>query len=108
MNRKQIVVLLAISVMLSACSDDTNTNLQAGSVPVAVVSSDTTIQKAYGGCTRDMARELTLDNPGTEKDIMQLMLQPIPGLCLGAVVKPCEKDRNGFLCKTMIDEYKNK
>ena len=48
------------------------------------------------------------DNPGTEQDTLQLMLKPIPGMCHGAVVKPCEKDSNGFLCKTMIAEYKDK
>ena len=97
---------LVLSVLLTACGD--NTSQQMPPITVATVSSDTTIQAAYAGCNRDMAQGMIADNPGTEQDILQLMLRPIPDMCHGTVVKPCEKDRNGFLCKTMIAEYKDK
>jgi len=102
----QATLIITLSVTISACSDDTTP--QSSSTPAAIVSSDTVVQAAYEGCTRDMTQEMISDNPGTAKDIMQMMLQPIPGMCNGAVVKPCEKDREGFLCKTMITEYKDK
>ena len=97
---------LVLSALLTACGD--NTSQKIPSITVATVSNDTTIQAAYAGCNRDMAQEMIADNPGTEQDTLQLMLKPIPGMCHGAVVKPCEKDSNGFLCKTMIAEYKDK
>lgn len=97
---------LVLSTLITACGDNTSQKMLP--ITVATVSNDTTIQVAYAGCNRDMAQEMIADNPGTEQDILQLMLQPIPDICHGAVVKPCEKDRNGFLCKTMIAEYKDK
>ena len=97
---------LVLSALLTACGD--SNSQKTPSIRVANVSSDTTIQAAYAGCNRDMAQEMIADNPGTEQDILQLMLQPIPDICHGSVVKPCEKDPNGFLCKTMIAEYKDK
>lgn len=97
---------LVLSALLTACGD--NTSQQMSPITVATVSNDTTIQAAYAGCNRDMTQEMIADNPGIEQDILQLMLQPIPDICRGSVVKPCEKDRNGFLCKTMIAEYKDK
>ncbi len=97
---------LFLFALLTACSD--NTSQQMPSVTVATVSSDATIQAAYAGCNRDMSQEMIADNPGIEQDIIKMMLQPVPDICHGAVVKPCEKDRNGFFCKTMIDEYKDK
>ena len=97
---------LVLSALLIACGD--NASQQMSPLTVATVSSDTTIQAAYAGCNRDMTQEMMADNPGTEQDILQLMLQPIPDICHGSVVKPCEKDLNGFLCKTMIAEYKDK
>ena len=97
---------LALSVLLTACGD--NASQQMPPITIATVSSDTTIQAAYAGCNRDMSQGMIADNPGTEQDILKLMLQPIPDMCHGAVVKPCEKERDGFLCKTMIAEYKDK
>jgi len=97
---------LFLLTLLTACSD--NTTQPVLNTAVEKVSSDATIQAAYAGCTRTMAQDLVDDNPGTEQDILKMMLQPVPEMCHGYVVKPCEKDRNGFLCKTMLDEYKGK
>ncbi|MBV1928097.1 MAG: hypothetical protein KUG81_01100 [Gammaproteobacteria bacterium] len=106
MSKIAIFIPLVLSALLTACGD--NTSQKMPSITVENISSDTTIQAAYAGCNRDMAQGMIADNPGTEQDILQLMLQPIPDICHGSVVKPCEKDLNGFLCKTMIAEYKDK
>lgn len=105
--KKVFVALPFLSItLLLACSDnDSQANFD---LAVASVSSDRSVQAAYGGCVKNMAQSLIEDNPGTDKDIMQMMLQPVPEMCFGAVVKPCEKDRKGFLCKTMIAEYESK
>ena len=92
--------------LITACGDSRPP--QAPTVTAANVSSDATIQAAYSGCVRDMTQELVNDNPGTEQAIMNMMLQPVPDMCHGVVVKPCEKDRKSFICQTMIDDYKNK
>ena len=97
---------LFLFALLTACSD--NTPQQMPPLTVVNVSSNATIQATYAGCIRDMTHGLINDNPGTEQNIMKMMLQPVPEMCHGYVVKPCEKDISGFLCKTMIDEYKDK
>ena len=94
---------LLLLTLLTACGD--NTTQPVLNTAVEQVSTDATIQAAYAGCTRTMTQGLVDDNPGTDKDILKMMLQPVPEMCHGYVVKPCEKDRNGFLCKTMLDEY---
>jgi len=98
-----VLSALFLLTLLTACGD--NTTQPVLSTAVEKVSNDASIQAAYAGCTRTMAQGLVDDNPGLEQDILNMMLQPVPEMCLGYVVKPCEKDRDGFLCKTMLDEY---
>ncbi len=102
-RRTPVFFALSLLALLTACGD--NTTQPVVSTSVEKVSNDATIQAAYAGCTKTMAQDLLNDNPGLEQDILKMMLQPIPDMCHGYVVKPCEKDLNGFLCKTMLDEY---
>jgi len=106
MRKLPVPSALLLLTLLTACGD--NTTQPVLSTSVKKVSNDASIQSAYAACTRTMAQGLINDNPGLEQDILKMMLQPVPEMCQGYVVKPCEKDRQGFLCRTMLDEYSRK